>query len=384
MPARRFLGDVLAVMGNEFRLFRRSRTAIIISLVILPVFFTVSLGGASGRAGETFSPTAQIPIAFVDNDLTVASSRLYGALSSSGDFDNLVQGYREENAIAMLGTGKIFAVIIVPRGFHEGLTSNGGANIVVYEDDSVNGLGSQIVSSLQKSLQGFSPTAQAMPLLSSGPSQVEIIQKGVSFSGFAFGLTIILALVIIFATFYEIAGGMSRECEDGTYARLLLSPISLGAIILGKTAYDLVLNVIRTFIVFGIGIYAYGASLNTDFGTVLLLSLLMALITMGFGFLISALGVGVRAVIIIEFFLVLFLFSFSGFIIDRELLRGISSTISYLLPWAYGIEMLRATILIGQPLLSLARQLQFVVISIVVFYGLSYLLLRLSRERLAT
>jgi len=384
MPARRFLGDVLAVMGNEFRLFRRSRTAIIISLVILPVFFTVSLGGASGRAGETFSPTAQIPIAFVDNDLTVASSRLYGALSSSGDFDNLVQGYREENAIAMLGTGKIFAVIIVPRGFHEGLTSNGGANIVVYEDDSVNGLGSQIVSSLQKSLQGFSPTAQAMPLLSSGPSQVEIIQKGVSFSGFAFGLTIILALVIIFATFYEIAGGMSRECEDGTYARLLLSPISLGAIILGKTVYDLVLNVIRTFIVFGIGIYAYGASLNTDFGTVLLLSLLMALITMGFGFLISALGVGVRAVIIIEFFLVLFLFSFSGFIIDRELLRGISSTISYLLPWAYGIEMLRATILIGQPLANLTSQLQFVLVSIAVFYGLSYLLLRLSRERLAT
>jgi len=384
MPARRFLSDVLAVMANEFRLFRRSRTAIILSLVILPVFFTVSLGGASGRAGETFSPTAQIPIAFVDNDLTVASSRLYGALSSSGDFDNLVQGYREENAIAMLGTGKIFAVLIVPRGFQEGLTSNGGADILVYEDDSVNGLGSRIVSSLQKSLQGFSPTAGARPLLSSGPSQVEIIQKGVAFSGFAFGLTIILALVIIFATFYEIAGGMSRECEDGTYARLLLTPISLGAIILGKTMYDLVLNVIRTFIVFGIGIYAYGASLNTDFGTIVVLSLLMALITMGFGFLISALGVGVRAVIIIEFFLVLFLFSFSGFIIDRELLRGISSTISYSLPWAYGIEMLRGTILVGQPLLSMTGQLELVVISIVVFYGLSYLLLRLSRERLAT
>lgn len=384
MPAQRCLSDVLAVMANEFRLFRRSRTAIILSLVILPVFFTVSLGGASGRAGETFSPTAQIPIAFVDNDLTAASSRLYGALSSSGDFDNLVQGYREENAIAALGTGKILAVIIVPRGFQERLTSNDGANIIVYEDDSVDGLGSRIVSSLQKSLQGFSPTAQPRPLLSSGPSEVEIIRKGVTFSGFAFGLTIILALVIIFATFYEIAGGMSRECEDGTYARLLLSPISLGAVILGKTAYDLVLNVIRTFIVFGLGIYVYGASVNTDFGTILVLSLLMALLTMGFGFLISALGVGVRAVIIIEFFLVLFLFSFSGFIIDRELLRGISSTISYLLPWAYGIEMLRGTILVGQPLLSLTNQLQYVVISIVAFYGLSYLLLRLSRERLAT
>jgi ABC-type polysaccharide/polyol phosphate export permease len=108
----------------------------------------------------------------------------------------------------------------------------------------------------------------------------------------------------------------------------------------------------------------------------------MALLTMGFGFLTSALGVGVRAVIIIEFFLVLFLFSFSGFIIDRELLVGISKTVSYSLPWAYGIEMLRATILDGRPLLSMTSQLQFVVLSIVVFYVLAYLFLRLSRERL--
>jgi len=249
-------------------------------------------------------------------------------------------------------------------------------------DDSVNGLDSQIISSLNKSLQYLSPAGQAKPSLGGSASQIEIVRKGAAFSGFAVGLTIILGLVIIFATFYEIAGGMSRESEEGTYARLLLSPTSLGAVMMGKTLYDLVLNVIRTLIVFGLGVYAYGARPNTDFGTILALSLLMALLTMGFGFLISALGVGVRAVIIIEFFLVLFLFSFSGFIIDRELLVGISKLVSYSLPWAYGTEMLRATILVGQPLLSMTSQLQFVVGSIVVFYGLAYLFLRLSRERL--
>jgi len=382
MSVRTFLSDVLAVMTNEFRLLRRSRTAIIISLVILPFFFTVSLGGASGRAGETFSPTSHMPIAFVDNDLTVASSRFYGSLSSSGDFNNLIQGYREENAIATLGTGKIYAAIIVPKGFEDRLESNSGAKIVVYVDDSINDLDSQIVSSLQESLQDYSPSAQAAPSSSRGASQVEIVRKGAVFSGFTFGLTIILGLVIIFATFYEIAGGMSREREDGTYARLLLSPTNLTAVMAGKTLYDLALNVLRTFIVFGIAGYGYGARPHTDLGTILALSLLLALLTMGFGFLISALGVGVRAVIIIEFFLVLFLFSFSGFIIDRELLRGISRTVSYLLPWAYGIEMLRRTMLIGEPLLSLTSQLQFVVASIVAFYGLSYILLRLSRERL--
>ena len=384
MSTMTFLGDVLAVMTNEFRLLRRNRTAIIISLVILPIFFTGSLGGASGGAGQRFTPTAHLAIAYVDNDLTIASRRLLETLSSSGDFNNLVQGYSEESAIETLGTRKIYAAIIVPKGFEDNLAKNQLASLVVYEDDSVNGLGSQVVSSLQTSLRNFSPRAETGPLLGKGSSQVEIIQKGTKFSSFNIGLTIILALVIVFATFYEVAGGMSRESEEGTYARLLMSPISLGAVILGKTTYDLALNVIRTFMVFGLAFYAYGARPSTDFGTILAVSLLIALLTMGFGFLISAIGIGVRAVIIIEFFLVLFLFAFSGFIIDRELLRGISSTISYLLPWAYGIEILKRTILIGRPLLTLTTQLGFIVASIAVFYGTAYVLLKLSRERLVT
>lgn len=381
MPAKTFLNDALAVMTNEFRLFRRNRSAIMISLVILPLFFTVSLGGASGGAGEHFSPTAHLTIAYVDNDVTIASGRLLSTLSSSGDFNNLVQGYSEESAIATLGTGRIYAAIIVPKGFEDNLAKNEQASLVVYVDDSLNGLGNQIASSIQSSLQNFSPRAEIRPV-AVGAQQIEIIQKGAKFSSFNIGLTIILALVIIFATFYEIAGGMSRESEDGTYARLLMTPTSLGAVVFGKTMYDLALNAIRTLMVFGLAIFAYGARPSTDFGTILLISLLMALLTMGFGFLISAIGIGIRAVIIIEFFLVLFLFAFSGFVIDRELLRGVSNTISYMLPWAYGIELLKRTILVGQPLLTLTGQLEFVSASIVVFYGLAYFLLRLSRERL--
>jgi ABC-type multidrug transport system permease subunit len=255
----------------------------------------------------------------------------------------------------------------------------------LYSDDSALGFENPVLSALQARLLTFNPNSemqvQTSPLTDTFP-QIQIIRKGILFSGFAVGITVVSALVIVFATFYEIAGGMSRESEEGTYARLLVSPISLGAIMIGKTFYDSALNVIRIFIVLGFATFAYGARLNTDLGTVLAVSLLLALLTMGFAFMISALGLGVRSVVIIEFFLVLFLFAFSGFMIDRELLRGISKTISILLPWSYGIEVSRATMLTGQPLLHLARPLLFVGVSIAAFYIVSYLLLRLSRERL--
>jgi hypothetical protein len=55
-----------------------------------------------------------------------------------------------------------------------------------------------------------------------------------------------------------------------------------------------------------------------------------------------------------------------------------------MLPWAYGIDILKRTILVGQSLFTLASQLEFIMASIVVFYGLGYVFLKASRQRLVT
>lgn len=373
----------MTVAGNEFRQFRRSRTAILISLVVLPLFFTVSLGAAGGGAGTHFSPTAQIPVAFVDNDGSADSVRLLQRLVTSGDFDRVQLGYSEDTAIAALGTGKIYAAIVVPKGFQHDLSDKRTTNIILYADDGEPGVGDQISSTLTNVVQDFNPNIEVRTPENSNLAKVEIIQKGALFSGFNIGLTIVLGVVQIFATFFEIAGGMSREREEGTLARLLLSPTSLPAILFGKTLFDSVLAIARTFVVLGVSVYLYGARPSTDLGTLLFGSLLIAVMTMGFGFLISALRVGTRAVVIVEFFLVLFLFAFSGLVIDKELLRGISKIISTLLPWGYGFELLRRTILIGTPLLSLTLDLEIIGAATVAFYATSYLIFAAMRERVA-
>ena len=361
MSKLKFLNDVIAVAGNEFRQFRRNRTAILISLVVLPLFFTVSLGAGQGGAGTHFSPTANVPMAFVDNDLTIDSSQLLQSLVSSGDFNQLLLGYQEDNAVSQLGTGRIYAVIVVPKGFQNDLSGNQTAQLVLYTDDGEPGISDQVATTLKSDVQNFNPNIEVNSAQNTALASVEIIQKGAIFSGFNIGLVVVLGVVQIFATFYEIAGGMSREREEGTFARLLVSPAGITSIVFGKSLFDAVLGTIRTFIVLGISVYLYGANPRTDFGTLLVVSLLIAFLTMGFGFLVSALRVGTRAVVIVEFFLVLFLFAFSGLIIDKELLRGVSQTIATLLPWAYGFETLRRTVLIGRPLLSLTFDLTYLI-----------------------
>jgi len=381
-----FLSDSIAVAENEFRQFRRNRSAILISLVVLPLFFTVSLGAGQGGAGSTFSPTANIPIAWVDNDNSLASLRLLQTLSTSPDFHKLIEGYTESAAISQLGTKRIYAVIVIPKGFQDDLDNGNQARVILYTDDSEPGVSDQIAATLSSYTQSFDPNVQVQPHLSQlqreSVAGVEIIQKGAVFASFNVGLTTVLAIVQIFAGFYEIAGGMSKEREDGTYARLLVSPIPIGSIVLGKTLFVILLSIIRTFTVLGISIYGYGARPNTDLLTLLVLSLIVALVTMGIGFVGAALKMGQRAVVIIEFFLILFLFAFSGLIIDSNLLVGFSQVISNALPFTYVFDALKRTILLGRPLLSLTFDLEYLIGSIIASYAFAFVLLHFSRERL--
>jgi ABC-type multidrug transport system permease subunit len=388
MPVASFLSDSFAIAENEFRQFRRNRSAILISLVVLPLFFTVSLGAGQGGAGTSFSPTANIPIGFVDNDNSVASVRLWQALTSSPDFHNLIQSSNEQAAIAELGSKRIYAVIVVPKGFQNDLENGNQARLILYTDDSEPGVSDQIQSTLTGYAQNFDPNVEVQPQLSQLQRQsiagVGIVTKGAVFAGFNVGLTTVLAIVQIFAGFYEIAGGMSREREDGTYARLLVSPIPIGSIVLGKTFFDILLSIIRTFTVLGISIFGYGARPNTDFFTLLALSLIVALVTMGIGFVAAAMKMGQRAVVITEFFLILFLFAFSGLIIDINLLVGASQVVGSLLPFTYAFDALKRTILLGRPLLSLTFDLEYLFGSILASYVLALVLLHISRERLIT
>jgi len=388
MSVSRFLEDSMAIAANEFRQFRRNRSAILISLVILPLFFTVSLGAGRGGAGSTFYPTANIRIAYVDEDNTIASARLWRTLITSSDFHNLIQTTNARLAISSLGSKRYYAVIVVPKGFEDNLENGQQARLLLYTDDSEPGVSDQISSTLTSYVQNFDPNLEFQPILTpilkNSVGGVEVINKGTTFASFDAGLAVVLAVVQIFAVFYEIAGGISREREEGTFARLVVSPMQTGSMLFGKTIFDLLLSTARTFIVLGFSVYVYGASPNTGLDTILALSLLLALMTMGLGFVVAAMKVGARAVVILEFFLVLSLFAFSGLVIDKELLVGFAQIVANVLPFTYGFDAMRRTILVGRPLLSLTTDLQVIVSTIVVFYVLSLVMFRVFRERLAT
>lgn len=377
------LRDILSIAINEFRLLHRNRTAMLISLVILPGFFIFSLGGATGGTDPVGTePVSMVHIAYVDEDNSEVSSRLLETLLQGGHFNELKLGYTRESSLQSLGTGRIYAVIVVPKGFGEHIRNGQSSTILLYSDDGEPGLSDSVLVHLQEAVSSFDQNTLAELAPDTRQPAVAVIQKGTTFSGFDVGLAIVLGVVQVFATFYEIAGGISRELEEGTYSRLLLSPTNIWSVLLGKTIYDAILGTARSALVISIAIYAYGASPNADFGSLLAISLLIALVTMGVGFVVSSLRISARTVVIMEFLLVILLFAFSGLIIDKELLVGVSSTVADLLPWSYGFEALRRAILLGHSLGELAYPLGVMAGVTVVLYLAAFAMFSRMRERL--
>lgn len=378
-----FVRDVAAITINEFRLLRRNRTAMLISLVILPGFFIFSLGGATGGTNPlAVEPVSKVHIAYVDEDNTEFSSRFLRTLEQSGAFTELKLGYTKESSLQTLGNGRIYAVIVVPRGFGEQVANGQPSAVLLYSDDGEPGLSDAVLAKLQSATAAFDRDVLAQLAPGTRQPAVVIVPKGTTFTGFDVGLAIVLGIVQVFATFYEIAGGIARELDEGTYSRLLLSPTSTWAVMFGKTVYDAILGTARSIIVIGIAIYVYGARPHTDLASLLAVSLVIALVTMGFGFLLSSLKISTRTVVIIEFLLVILFFAFSGLIIDKELLVGISSTVADLLPWSYGFEALRRSILLGHSLTEMSRPLGIMIGVTIALYLAAYFSFRKLRERL--
>lgn len=382
LTSRKFIVDVLAIAKTEFQRLLRNRTALLISLILLPGFFIFALGAGQGPSGRTLPPSSALPVAYIDLDHTAASSAFWEHLHGSGDFYNLVDGYNLDSALRTLGTRRIFAAIVVPQGFQTKLDMKKPAEVILYVDDTQPAMGDTILSNLRKHSLTFRRAVGLEVRTGAGQSLIQVIPRGATYAGIDVGLGNVLAIVTVFATFFEIAGGFARDREEGSFPRVILAPVNLWAILLGKTAFDAVINVARSLIVIAIAINIYGARPHTDLGTMIVLALLIAMLTMGAAFFTSALKPSARTVVIVEFLFILVLFAFGGLFVDKELLSGPTRIFRELLPWSYGFDAFKRTILIGRPLLSLTEDLISIGTAIVIFYIAAYLLLWRSRERL--
>ncbi|MEK7485391.1 MAG: ABC transporter permease, partial [Planctomycetota bacterium] len=147
-----------------------------------------------------------------------------------------------------------------------------------------------------------------------------------------------------------------RERERGTLEQLMVTPVSRGALILGKIFPYAVLGFIQTLFVLMIMRVVFQVSIAGDVSLLLALSALFLLPSLALGILISSVAENQAEAMQMGLFVMLPSILLSGFAFPRETMPIFIYGISTLIPVTYYIQILRGIILRGAGLSELWSQ----------------------------
>lgn len=166
------------------------------------------------------------------------------------------------------------------------------------------------------------------------------------------------------STSYAVAG----EREDGTIIRILMTPVSRGAVIFGKTIHQLFLQLARAVILILAAILIFGVKMN---GSWLLVALILVIFTfgaVGMGIAISAKSEDMTSFQQISMLFTLPSMFATGVFFPLDSIPDWMRWIAYLIPLTYANDAMRIVMIKGQGISAIAGDLIILLLfSIIIF-----------------
>jgi ABC-2 type transport system permease protein len=153
-------------------------------------------------------------------------------------------------------------------------------------------------------------------------------------------------MITILGAFDDIVNAVSRERERGTFPRLVLTPVNIFSVYMGKMAATVVLNAVRTTLMLTIFVLT-GLVIRGSILLIYLVTSLMAIFTLSLGLVLSSRVRGSSTLTILEIAISFPLFQLTGAFESPELLASEGRALTRMLPWTYGNEALRRVIYLG-------------------------------------
>jgi ABC-type multidrug transport system permease subunit len=335
-----------AVLYKELRQIRRDPASLFLALLVPLIQLTVF-----GYAIDT--EVRDIPTLVVDGARTRSSRVFTEALNATGTFRLVGEATGREDALSRMRAGEARVVVIFPSEFDERRLAGEPAAVQVLVDGSDSSLASQA----QAAALGLAADLERREAHRSAAPRYDVRPRflynpdGRSERFFVPGLAaIIVQLVTMILTAFAIV----RERERGTLEQLLVTPISAGALTIGKIlpavlvgAAEAVIVVIAMVALFDVPIAGSVALLGAV--TVLYLFTSLAL-----GLLISAFARTQLQAMMLTMGVLLPSVLLSGFMFPRASMPPGIYELTFALPATYFIEILRGIVLRGASAAELA------------------------------
>jgi ABC-2 type transport system permease protein len=170
-----------------------------------------------------------------------------------------------------------------------------------------------------------------------------------------------------------------RERERGTIEQLIVTPIRSWELVVGKITPYVLIALFNTLETIFVGSWWFGVPIRSDMGTILALSSLFLLSSLGIGLLASSIAKTQQEAMITVFATMLPAIMLSGYLFPIEAMPKWLQVISFFIPLRYYLTIIRSLLLKGVGIESL----RFEIFALIIFgIGLMTLASLRFRKRL--
>ncbi|MGI0053292.1 MAG: ABC transporter permease [Thermoplasmata archaeon] len=195
-----------------------------------------------------------------------------------------------------------------------------------------------------------------------GGSYVSFFVVGLAFQGFVSNLVGMLAQRI------------RNEQMMGTLEHVFLSPTSAGAVLAYSSIFGVILNLIATVLILGVGVGALGMHLVINWPTVVLGTILLAISSTGLSLVAAAFIMWTKQGNPVATFFSLFTQFFAGVLFPVAVLPASIRWLAYSVPLTFGLNALRGGLLTGSSLAAEAVPLAWMAVYALITVPLGILL----------
>lgn len=374
-PARG--GSAMRLAGlvrKEFLQIVRDPSSIAIAFV-LPVALLLLFGYGVSLDSE------HVPVAVVVEDPGADAADFTAALDGSRYFAP-IRAADMEQAIGALLAGRVDAIVHLRADFAEGLRRPDGAPIQII----VNGVNANSAGIVEGYLEGAWSTwltqrAQRQGLELSLPVRVEQrvwFNSELRSRNYLVPGLVVVIMTLIGALLTSMV--MAREWERGTMEALMVTPVGITEILLGKLIPYFLLGAGGMLLSVAMAVWLFEVPLRGSFWLLFLTASLFLLVALGMGLLISSVAKNqfiAGQVAIIATFLPAFLLS--GFIFDIGSMPAVVRAITHIVAGRYFVAIADTLFLAGDVWAVILPNAAALTLMAVIFLGLSW---RTTRKRL--
>jgi len=372
---------ILAIIQKEFSQALRDRPTLAIMLT-MPLLQLILFGYA------ITTQVRHIPTVVADQSLDSYSRAYLDDLVNSQYFDIVASVPDQAGVIRAIDAGSARAGVVIPPDMAEHV-QRGDAQVLVLVDGS-----DLFTSQSAHSAADIIGQAHAAKIVMQSIARSGVVGQSQSLPALNAHLRIlynpdlkdlwfiipgIAAMLLQIQTIVLTAAAVVRERETGTIEQILVTPIHPLELMLGKIVPYLVVAMINTLTIIGLGVYLFHVPFQGSFWLFIALSLLYVFGGLGLGLLLSTIANNQREVQQLIMLIMTTSVVLGGFIFPRYTMPLPIQWLGDLFPLTYFIPISRGIITRGVGLAVIGPEVLALVAYIVVVL---FLATRAFRERL--